>query len=107
MLNNLKFIFPVIATYIINYYETSSRLFLVGRGEILSNEGKIQGEPKVIRAYAFGILPLIKFLLEFIYVNKMNAKEVAFADNFSIAGSLNSTKNYWDKLTASKMRLFP
>ena len=30
----------------------------------------------------------------------MNAKEVVFADDFSIAGSLNSIKDYWDKLTA-------
>ena len=30
----------------------------------------------------------------------MNAKEVAFANDFSIAGSLNSIKDYWDKLTA-------
>ena len=30
----------------------------------------------------------------------MNAKEVAFADGFSVAGSLNSIKDYWDKLTA-------
>lgn len=92
MLNNLKCIFPIIGSYIINCYETPSRLFLVGGGEIL---------------YAFGILPLIKFLLEFIYAKKVNAKEVAFADNFSIAGSESSTKNYRDKLTTSKMRLFP
>ena len=30
----------------------------------------------------------------------MNAKGVVFADNFTIPGSLNSIKNYWDKLTA-------
>ena len=30
----------------------------------------------------------------------MNAKEVVFADDFSVAGSLNSIKNYWGKLTA-------
>ena len=30
----------------------------------------------------------------------MNDKEVVFADNFSVAGSLNSIKDYWDKLTA-------
>ena len=37
----------------------------------------------------------------------MNAKEIAFADNFCNSGSLNSTKNYWDKLAASEIRLFP
>ena len=30
----------------------------------------------------------------------MNAKEVVFADDISVAGSLNSIKGYLDKLTA-------
>ena len=47
-------------------------------------------------AYALDILPLIKFLLEFINLHEMNAKEVALADDFSVAGSLNSIKDYWD-----------
>ena len=45
-------------------------------------------------AYTLGILPLIKFLLSFINLNKINA------DDFSVAGNLNSIKDYWDKLTA-------
>ena len=45
-------------------------------------------------AYALGILPLIKFLFEFINSNEINAKEVAFADDFSVAGNLNSIKDY-------------
>ena len=60
-------------------------------------------------AYALGILSLIKFLLQFIKLNEINAKEVIFADNFSVAGNLNSIKDYWDKLTAigQKYRYFP
>ena len=62
-----------------------------------------------MRVCAFGILPLIKFLLEFIHVNKMNAKEVAFAGNFFVTDSLNSIKNYSGKLTATdpKYGYFP
>ena len=30
----------------------------------------------------------------------MNAKEVVFANNFSVTGSLDIIKDYWDKLTA-------
>ena len=33
-------------------------------------------------AYTLGILPLIKFLLNFINLNKMNASEVVFATTF-------------------------
>ena len=39
-------------------------------------------------AYASGILPLIKFLPEFINLNEINAK-----DNFYVAGCLNSIKD--------------
>ena len=75
----------------------------------IAGYGIVQDDPTALGAYALGILPLIKFLLEFINLNDMNAKEVAMADGFFVAGSLNSIKNYWDKLTASgpKYGYFP
>ena len=42
MLDNLKFICPIIATYIINCYATPSRLFIVGGGEIFSSGGQLK-----------------------------------------------------------------
>ena len=30
MLHNVEFIFPIMATYLINFYATPSRLFIVG-----------------------------------------------------------------------------
>ena len=39
MLHNLKFICPVIATYISNCCMCSARLFIIGGGELLSKEG--------------------------------------------------------------------
>ena len=45
MLHNLKFICPIIATYILNCYATPSRLFIASGGEILSIEGTTQGDP--------------------------------------------------------------
>ena len=99
MLHNFKFICPVIATFIINCYATPSRLFIVSLGEMtrgdnwkwLNNYGSI----------CISILPLIKFLLEFINLNGMNAKEVVFADDFSVAKNLNSIKDYWEKSMAT------
>ena len=100
MLHNLKFICPIIATYIVNCYATPSRLLIAGGGEILSSEETAQGDPTAMGAYALGILLLMEFLLECIKLSGMNAKEVVFADDFSVSGNLNSIKNYWDKLTA-------
>ena len=100
MLNNLKFICPIIAIYIINCYAASSVLFTVALGEVLSSEGTAQGDPTAMEAYALGILLSIKFMLEFINLNEMNAKDVIFADDFSVARNLNDIKDYWDKLTA-------
>ena len=59
-----------------------------------------QRDPTATGAYALSILPLIKFLFEFINLNKKNSKKVVFVDGFSVAGSLKNFKDYWDKLTA-------
>ena len=45
---------------------TPSRLFAIDEAEIISSKGTIQGDPTAVEAYALDILPLIKFLLEFI-----------------------------------------
>ena len=94
MLHNLKFICLVIATYTSNCYMCPARLFIIDGGELLSKEGRTQGDPKSMGAYALGILPLLQFLLDFISVNQLNAKEVAFADDFMVAGKLSSIKYY-------------
>ena len=49
--------------------------------------------------YALDILPLIKFLLDFVSLNEMNVKEGVFAEDFSVVSSLNRIKDYWKKLT--------
>ena len=100
MLHNLKLICPVIATYISNCYMYPARLFIIGGGELFSKEGTMQGDPTSIGAYAVRILPLLQFLLDFISVNELNAKEVAFADDFTVAGKLSSIKGYWSQLTS-------
>ena len=40
------------------------------------------------------------YLLDFISVYELNAKEVAFADDFTVAGKLSSIKDYWSQLTS-------
>ena len=100
ILSNLNFICPIITTYITNCYITPARLFIIGGGEILSKERTTQGDATAMGAYELGILPLIHFLLEFISINHLSAKEVAFADDFTVAGKLTSIRHYWKKLTS-------
>lgn len=51
-------------------------------------------------AYALSILALIKFKLKFINPNEINAKEIDFEEEVSVANILSSIKNYWAKLTS-------
>ena len=51
-------------------------------------------------AYALAKLPLLQFKLDFISVNELNAKEVAFADDFAVAGKISSIKDYCSQLTS-------
>ena len=94
MLHSLKFICSIMASYNIHCYATPSRLFIDSGGEIRSSEETTQGDPTAMGAYALDILPLIKFRLQFINLNEMNAKEEVFTDDFPVAGSLNCIKDY-------------
>ena len=39
-------------------------------------------------------------MLYLISVNELNTEEVAFADDFTVAGKLSSIKDYWSQLTS-------
>ena len=65
-----------------------ARLFIISGGELLSKEGTKQGDRTSMGAYGLGMLPLLQFPLRFISVNELITKEVAFADNFTVAGKL-------------------
>ena len=44
-LHNIRVLCPIIATYAINTYRNSARLFITGGKEIISAEGTTQGDP--------------------------------------------------------------
>ena len=47
---------------------------------------------------AYGILPILHSLLDFILTNDLLTREVAFADDVAVAGKWVDIKNFWDKL---------
>ena len=51
-------------------------------------------------AYALGITPLIHHLLEITSSNKLYSKEIAYADDFTVAGSVKDIKCYWEHLNS-------
>ena len=58
-LHNIRVQCPIIATYAINTYRLSARLFITGGQEILSAEGTTQGDLLAMGLYALSIQPLI------------------------------------------------
>ena len=98
MLHNIKFLCPLISTYISNYYAAPARLIFDG-GEILSKEGATQGDRTSMGAYALGILPMLDSLLDFVLTSALQTREVAFADDLTVAGKLADIKSFWNKLS--------
>ena len=96
MLHDISITCPLIITFIENCYMELARLFDVENPEIKSREVTTQRYPTVMGAYALGVTPLIHFLSEFIFVKEHRSKEVALADNFTVAGKAREIKAYWD-----------
>ena len=76
-----------------NCYLVPTRLSSFRNKEIKSKEGTTQGDPMTMAAFAFGVTPLIHFLHNYVSINNHICKEVAFADNVTIAGKIHFTKN--------------
>ena len=97
MLHYISVVCPTISTYISNCCQSAARLFVTGGKEILSKKGTTQGDTKSMGTYALGV-NLFNFLHEFILINKDRSKEVAFADDLTVAGNIKEIKQYWELL---------
>ena len=91
MLHNISITCPLITTFIANCHMEPVRLFVVGKHKIKSRKGTIQGDPTSVGAYALDVTHLIHFLSKFIFINEDRSKEVAFADDFTVAGKATTT----------------
>ena len=94
LLHNIKYLCPVIATYIYNCYAISARLFIIGGKKLRSHKGTTQGDPTTMAAYTLGLTPLLDHIQSF----KRSVKHVAFTDHLTGAGKLEEIKIWWDTL---------
>ena len=107
LLHNIKIICPEISKFVENCYSRPARLFVIGGAEIQSKEGTTQGDPLGMAIYAIGITPLLDALE--VFIASEHTKTVAFADDVTAAGDLQSIRKWWNKLSqiAPKYGYFP
>ena len=90
LLHNSMFSCPSIHTFIYNCYCVPARLFVIGGFELKSNEGTTQD---VMAAFAIAVAPLLTVL----YEDSNHTLKVAFADDITGAGSIESLIRWWMK----------
>ena len=85
-MHNIRITCKEIAIYINNTYWSSSRLFINGGGEILSQEGTTQGDPLAMPWYAINTVHMITSLR----ASTPQVKHVSLADDSAGGGSIES-----------------
>ena len=99
-LHNVGVICPEIAVFVRNCYSLPSRLFIIGGSELKSCEGTTQGDPAAMAIYAIGIIPLLLMLVDQAeQLPGKKTKSVAYADDFTGAGSIKNLLHWWNTLT--------
>ena len=57
-------------------------------------------------AYAIGVTPLLRLLYDQTRTKNHSLKEVAFADDFTVAGKMSEIKCFWNEIMSSQIRTF-
>ena len=78
-LQNIKFIFPDITTYVNNFYSVPARLPVRGGLEFTSREDSTQGDLLAMTIYAIGITPMLAMML--VAMQNDHNTMVGFADD--------------------------
>ena len=82
------------STVLINIYRNATELFVDG-STLFSEEGTTQGDPLAMPMYAMATIPLINQLGTI-----TDLKQVWYADDATAAGSLHSTRRWWNHLAS-------
>ena len=97
-LHNIQYTCPPLATLAINFYRTSSRLFVTGGMGLSSEEGTTQGCPLSMALYAISVVPLISQCRHTGTMDCTAATQVWFADDAAAGGRLTALRQFWDIL---------
>ena len=97
LLHNISYLCPPMATYVLNCYQMSSRLFVFGGKEIASDEGTTQGDPMAMPICAIGIAPLLTMIKDDGNTSS-RVRHVAFADDLAGGGSLKELRYWWENV---------
>ena len=100
LLHNTRVLYPVLATFINNFYLIPSGLFIQGGKPLKSLEGMTQGDPVAMGIYALEITPLLAWVSRLLKeeTERFPLRKVAFADDLNGVGSLENWKKWWDLL---------
>ena len=98
-LHNIKIACPPFNTIIINIYRHSSKLIVFEAKDILSEEGKTQGDNLVMSFYALSLAPLLRRLR----ITTTSVRQVSLADNATGAGK-KDLKNWWHEVIEAGSR---
>ena len=75
-------------------------MVIPGDCEIMSCKGTTQGDPLAMAMYSLAITPLIKELSEC----HSETKQVWYADDSTVAGSISNLKRWWDHITTTGLK---
>ena len=91
---------PAIPVYVKNCYNSHSRLFIIRRNELKSNESTTQDDPVSIAICGTGVTLMINILIDIAVASAESQVGVlAYANNFLAAGTLGDLRKWWDTLT--------
>ena len=91
---------PAIPVYVKNCYNSPSRLFIIRRNELKSNESTTQDDPVSIAIYGIGVTLMINILIDIAVASaEIQVGVLAYANNFLAAGTFGDLRKWWDTLT--------
>ena len=99
--HNIQYTCPEFSIILINTYREPSKLIVLGKWEISSQEGTTQADNLAMPFYASGTTTLLNFLK----ANITSIRQVWLADDATAAGKLKPLKDWWGAIIAEGAKI--